>query len=59
MSVINQRTDFKQSEFGFIRGRGFILALICIALALVLANVIFLRAPVGSGISNDVLVVGP
>ncbi len=45
------QSDRKRPEHGFV------LALICVALALVVANVKFV--PVGGGISNDVLVVGP
>lgn len=56
---ISQRTDLKQRDHGFTRNYGFILALICIALALVVVSVVFTPAPVGSGISNDVLAVSP
>ena len=40
-----QKTDLKD------RDRGFILVLVCMALALVVASAIFAPAPVGSGIN--------
>ncbi len=45
------QSDRKPLEYGFV------LALLCVALTLVVANLKFV--PVGSGISNDVVVVGP
>ncbi len=47
------RADRRRHEYGFV------LTLICVALALVVASAKFAPAPVGNGISNDVLVVGP
>ena len=38
---------------------GFVLALISLALALVVASAIFTPAPVGSGITSEVTTVGP
>jgi len=49
----NEKADHQHSGYGFI------LALICVALALVLANVMFTPAPVGSGIGDGILIVGP
>ncbi len=47
------QSDRNRPEYGFV------LALACVALALVVANAKFAPAPVGSGMSNDVLIVGP
>jgi hypothetical protein len=55
----NQTTDLKQRGHGFIRNYGFILALICMALALVVASAIFKPMPVGSGITSELTTVGP
>jgi hypothetical protein len=38
---------------------GFILALICVVLVLLVASAIFAPVPVGSEISNQMLLVGP
>jgi len=38
---------------------GFVLALICMALALVVASAIFTPAPVGTGINDQIWFVGP
>ena len=48
-----QRTDLKSGDYGFV------LALICIALALVVASVIFTPAPVGGGITSEITTVDP
>jgi hypothetical protein len=53
---INQRTV---RDSGFIRNYGFILALIGMALALVVASVVFTPAPVGTGINSEITSVGP
>ena len=45
--------DRKHSDYGFI------LALVCMALALLVASAIFTPAPVGSGIASEVTTVGP
>ena len=48
MSVLyhtHERTDLKQRDYGFV------LALVCMALAVVVASAIFTPAPVGSGIN--------
>jgi hypothetical protein len=55
----NQTTDLKQRDDGFIRNYGFILALICMVLALLVASAIFTPAPVGSGITSELTTVGP
>ena len=38
---------------------GFVLALLCTALALVVACAIFSPAPIGSGVSDNTSIVGP
>ena len=48
-----QNANRKRPEFGFV------LALICIALALVLASAIFKPVFVGNGISSEISLVGP
>jgi hypothetical protein len=48
-----KRTDLKHGDYGFI------LALVCMALALVVASAIFAPVPIGSEISNQMLLVGP
>jgi hypothetical protein len=47
----NEKADRKYSGYGFV------LALVCVALALVVASVMFTPAPVGSGIGDEVLFV--
>jgi hypothetical protein len=47
------RIDLKHRDYGFI------LALVCMALALVVASVIFTPAPIGSGITSEITSVGP
>ena len=49
----DQRTDLKQRDYGFI------LALICLALALLIASAIFTPAAIGSGITSELTNVGP
>ena len=49
----NEKTDRKHSGYGFV------LALICVALALVVASVTFTPAAIGSGIGDETLFVGP
>ena len=49
----NEKADRKHLEYGFV------LALICVALALVLASVMFTPAAIGSGIGDEILFVGP
>jgi hypothetical protein len=49
----HQKTELKHRDYGFI------LALICMALALVVASEIFAPAPVGSGITSEITTVGP
>ena len=46
-------TDRKQRDYGFI------LALVCMALALVVASAIFTPEPVASRISDEILLLGP
>ena len=49
----NERADRKHPEYGFI------LALVCMALALVVASAIFTPAPVGAGVTSEITSVGP
>jgi len=46
----NEKADRKHSGYGFV------LALICVALALVLVSVMFTPAAIGSGIGDEILV---
>jgi hypothetical protein len=48
----NQTTDFKQRDYSFI------LVLICMALAVLLASQIFAPDPVGSGIASEITTAG-
>jgi hypothetical protein len=48
-----ETADLKHRDYGFI------LALVCMALALVVASAIFTPAPVGSGITSEITTVGP
>jgi hypothetical protein len=41
------------------RGYGFVLTLVCVVLALVLASAIFTPVSIGSGIDNEASLVGP
>jgi hypothetical protein len=41
------------------RGYEFVLALVCVVLALVLASAIFTPVSIGSGIDNEISQVGP
>jgi hypothetical protein len=50
-----QKEDADQNH----RGYGFILALVCVVLALVLASAIFAPVSIGSGIDNEISLVGP
>jgi hypothetical protein len=47
------KADLKHHDYGFV------LALICMVLALVVASAIFAPLPVGSEISNQMSLVGP
>ena len=47
------RTNLQHREYGFI------LALVCMVLVLVVASAIFTPAPVGSGINDQISFVGP
>jgi hypothetical protein len=47
------RVDLKHREYGFV------LVLVCMVLALVVASAIFAPLPVGSEISNQMSLVGP
>ena len=47
------KADLKHHDYGFV------LALICLALALLVASAIFAPVPVGSEISNQMSLVGP
>jgi hypothetical protein len=48
-----QRTDRKH------RDSGFILGLVCVVLALIVASAIFAPAPLGSGITSELATIGP
>ena len=48
-----ERADLKHRDYGFI------LALICMALAVMVASVVFTPAAVGSGITSELTSVGP
>jgi hypothetical protein len=48
----NQTTNLEQRDYGFI------LVLICMALAVLVASAIFTPAPVGSGIASEITTVG-
>ena len=48
-----QRAHRKHGDYGFV------LALICVALALVVASAIFKPAPVGTGVNDQIWFVGP
>ena len=48
-----QRTDLKRRDYDFI------LVLVCVVLAFLVASAIFAPLPVGSEISNQMLPVGP
>jgi hypothetical protein len=52
----NEKADLKRTDY---TDYGFILALFCMALALVVASVIFTPAPVGTGITSEITSVGP
>ena len=49
----NNEADHKHAEYGFV------FVLTCMALAIVVASAIFTPAPVGSGIRDDISIVGP
>jgi hypothetical protein len=56
MSVLyhtSEKADLKHRDYGFI------LTLVCMTMALVLASVIFTPAPVGGGITSEITSVGP
>ena len=53
LSHTHERTHLTQGDYGFI------LTLVCMALALVVASAIFTPAPVGSGIASEITTVGP
>ena len=50
----SQREDTDRNH-----GYGFVLALVCVVLALVLASAIFTPVSIGSGIDNETSLVGP
>lgn len=52
---VGQKEDADRNH----RGYGFVVALVCAALALVLASAILTPASVGSGISDETSLVGP
>jgi hypothetical protein len=51
----DQKADLKHHDYGLIRDYGLILALVCLALALVVVGAIFTPAPVAS----ELTYVGP
>ena len=53
-----EKADLKHRGYGFILA-GFILALVCLALGLVVASAIFAPMPVGAGINSESWFVGP
>jgi hypothetical protein len=53
--VESQREDVDRNH----RGYGFVLTLVCVVLALVLASAIFTPVSIGSGIDNETSLVGP
>jgi hypothetical protein len=61
MSLLHQTDVYRGSSerVGKHSGYGFVLALICVALALVVAGVMFTPAAIGSGIGDEILFVGP
>jgi hypothetical protein len=61
MSLLHQTDVYQGSneKAGKHSGYGFVLALICVALALVVASVMFTPAAIGSGIGDEILFVGP
>ena len=48
-----ERADLKQRDYSFI------LTLICMALAVVVASAIFTPAPVGAGVTSEITSVDP
>lgn len=50
----SQREDTDRNH-----GYGFVLALVCVVLALVLASAIFTPVSIGSGINDEASLVGP
>jgi hypothetical protein len=52
----NEKADLKHTDY---TDYGFILALFCMVLVLVVASAIFAPAPVGIGITNEITSVGP
>jgi hypothetical protein len=53
LSHTHERTDLQHRDYSFI------LAVVCVALALVVASAIFTPAPVGAGITTEITSVGP
>jgi hypothetical protein len=53
LSHTHERTDLKHRDYGFILG------LVCMALALVVASAVFTPVPVGAGITSEITSVGP
>ncbi len=61
MSLLH-KTDVYQSQSETTDRKpeyGFVLALICAALALVIVSAIFAPMRIGSGITGDIVLVGP
>jgi hypothetical protein len=53
--VESQREDADRNHHGY----GFVLTLVCVVLALVLASAIFTPVSIGSGINDEASLVGP
>jgi hypothetical protein len=53
LSHTHERSHLKQRDYGFI------LTLVCMALAIVVATMVFTPAPVGAGITSEITSVGP
>jgi hypothetical protein len=53
LSHTHERTHLKQRDYGFI------FTLVCMALAIGVATMVFTPAPVGAGITSEITSVGP
>jgi hypothetical protein len=61
MSLLHQTDVYQESNEKAGRkhsGYGFVLALICVVLALLIASVMFTPAAIGSGIGDEIQFVG-
>jgi len=55
----NEKADLKRTDYTDRTDYGFILALFCMVLVLLVARAIFTPAPVGAGITSEITSVGP